>query len=241
MGLDKTLEIGQDSYKEYIMGRFEQSNNSHGSLKDIQILVNEKNNLLDIELKKQLNKEIAVNWGSPLKNDNYSEYRDDDFLNIIGANKISIPLIDFWPKMGPQWDALGSYNDMLFLVEAKAHITELESSGTGASEDSKKLIENSLNDVKKYLNVDAKYNWTGTYYQYTNRIAHLYYLRVLNKLDAYLIFVYFLNDASVNGPKQINEWENGITKLYQAIGLEKNNLFSNYIIDVFIDYNSLKP
>jgi len=154
--------------------------------------------------------------------------------------KLDILLNKFWPKNGPQWDALGKSNDKYFIVEAKANIPELKSPGTEASEKSIKLIEKSLNDVKKYLNVDSSYNWMGMYYQYANRIAHLYYLRVLNNLDAFLIFIYFLNDSSVNGPKSINEWENEIIELQKKIGLKNDNILSNYIFDIFVDYNHLE-
>jgi hypothetical protein len=223
------------------MGRFEQNNNSHGSLKDIQILINEKNNLLNYELNKHFGNKIDVKWVSPLKDDNFSEYRDNDFLNILGLkNDIKIPLSEFWPKRGPQWDALGKYNDIVFIVEAKANIPELKSPETKASFDSKILIKKSLDDVKKYLNINNSTNWMGTYYQYTNRIAHLYFLRVLNNVNAYLVFIYFTNDTSVNGPKTIEEWKHEINELHRIIGLESNNVLSKYIIDVFIDINSIK-
>jgi hypothetical protein len=221
------------------MGRFEQNKNAHGSLKDIQVLVNEKSALINMELKKYFKYDITVNWVSPLKNDNYSEYRDNDFLKVLGINKLDIPLNNFWPKNGPQWDALGKSNDKYFIVEAKANIPELKSPGTGASEKSIKLIEKSLNEVKKYLNIDSSFNWMEMYYQYINRIAHLYYLRVLNNLDAFLIFIYFLNDPTVNGPKSINEWENEIIELQNKIGLKNDNILSNYIFDIFVDYNHL--
>jgi hypothetical protein len=68
-----------------------------------------------------------------------------------------------------------------------------------------------------------------TYYQYTNRIAHLYYLRVLNNINTYLIFVYFLNDTSVNGPKTIDEWIYEISKLHKIIGLKDDNIFQNIL------------
>jgi hypothetical protein len=223
------------------MGRYEQNKNSHGSLKDIQVLINDKKRILDNELNKHLNNEMIIEWVSPLENDNYSEYRDDDFLKVLGIdNKIKVPLNKFWPKRGPQWDALGKYNDNIFIVEAKANIPELKSHGTKASPKSKKLIEKSLNVVKEYLNINNSFNWMDTYYQYTNRIAHLYYLRILNDINAYLIFIYFINDISVNGPKTIDEWKYEISELYKKIGLTDNNILSKYIIDIFVDYNELK-
>ncbi|GMO27306.1 MAG: hypothetical protein Ta2B_07970 [Termitinemataceae bacterium] len=223
------------------MARFEKNNNSHGSLKDLQILINEKSHLINNELKKHLNKKIDIKWVSPIKDDNFSEYRDADFLNLLGINNnLKIPLNEFWPKNGPQWDALGNDNDTIFIVEAKANIPELKSPETKASGDSKILINKSLDSVKEYLNIDKNVNWTSTYYQYTNRIAHLYYLRVINNIKTYLIFIYFINDNSVNGPKTIEEWKHEINNLHKDIGLVNDNKLSEYIIDVFIDCNNLK-
>jgi hypothetical protein len=96
-----------------------------------------------------------------------------------------------WPKGGPHWDALGKHGGEAFLVEAKAHAQELQSGPSRAENAAPvELIGKSLNEVKAYLGVDSSRDWTGRYYQYANRIAHLYYLRVLNNIDAYLAFVY---------------------------------------------------
>jgi hypothetical protein len=223
------------------MGRFQQNENSHGSLRDLQILINEKSCMLDNELEKYFQKKLAVKWVSPLKIDGYSEYRDEDFLDILGIRSIiKTPLHEFWPKNGPQWDALGKYANTIFIVEAKANIPELKSPGTKASNNSKELIEKSLNSVKKYLNVDNSVYWMGTYYQYINRIAHLYYLRLLNKIDAYLIFIYFVNDNTINGPKTIDEWKCEIKELHKKIGLKEDNILSKYILNIYINYNNIK-
>jgi hypothetical protein len=131
------------------MSRVEQKAESHGSLKDIQILINGKEYIINNWLKKYFQNEINIEWVSPLKNDNFSEYRDDDFLKILELDNLKKPLNEFWPKAGPQWDALGKYNNVVFLVEAKANILELRSPGCKASsEKSKYLIKQSLDNVK---------------------------------------------------------------------------------------------
>ena len=38
-------------------------------------------------------------------------------------------------------------------------------------------------------------DWSGTFYQYANRLAHLYLLHELNDVDAWLVFVYFVGDS----------------------------------------------
>jgi hypothetical protein len=125
---------------------------------------------------------MNISWNSPLKADDYAEYRDEDFLRLLVlTNKIKKPLNSFWPNNGPQWDALRINQDgEVILVEAKANIPEMVEPGTGAKNiKSINKIKSSLDDIKKYLNISNSIDWTGTFYQYTNRIAHLYYLRVL--------------------------------------------------------------
>ena len=189
------------------MGRYPQKSNSHGSLKDLQVAINVKKKYLDCEISKVVGKNMNINWKSPLKSDDYAEYRDEDFLEKLGIlNKMKYPLSNFWPNNGPQWDALGVSEDEIILVEAKANIPEMVSPGTKAETDSRRKIENSLNEVKKYMNVSDTIDWTGTFYQYVNRIAHLYYLREKNKIKAHLLFIYVINDITVHGPKTKDEW-----------------------------------
>ncbi|MBU4350350.1 hypothetical protein KJ830_09855 [bacterium] len=189
------------------MSRFIQDSNSHGSLKNLQVAINLKKKYLNAEISKVIGKQMSIDWKSPQKTDKYAEYRDEDFLKKLGKlNEIKYPLIDFWPKRGPQWDALGASGDEIILVEAKANIPEMVSSGTKAGTNSRKKIENSLNEVKKYLSVSDTIDWTGTFYQYVNRIAHLYYLREKNKIKAHLLFIYVINDITVHGPKTKDEW-----------------------------------
>ncbi|GAH84900.1 unnamed protein product, partial [marine sediment metagenome] len=127
----------------------------------------------------------TISWLSPLKEDEFAEYRDTQFIELLGA-KTEKPLENFWPSRGPQWDALARSNTgRLFMVEAKSHIPELISSLRAENEDSIRLIHESLKETKKYLNSSDEADWSRRFYQYTNRLAHLYFLRVLNKLPAY--------------------------------------------------------
>ena len=175
-----------------------------------------------------------------LNSDQFAEYRDEDFLKLLNLeSKIKIPLENFWPKLGPQWDALGLNDETVFLVEAKANIPEIVSPPTGAGPESKSKIIDSFAEVKEYLNINNSIDWTGTFYQYVNRIAHLYYLKILNGIDAYLINIYFLNDKSVDGPTTKEEWNGALTVIKQYLGISKRNKLDKYIFDIFIDTKNL--
>ena len=223
------------------MSSFPQKSNSHGSLKNLQVAVNLKNQFLDAEISKVVGKKMSIDWKSPLQSDNYAEYRDEDFLDKLGIlNKTKFHLKDFWPNNGPQWDALGMCDNEVILVEAKANIPEMVSPGTAAkSAKSINKIKASLDDVKKYLNINNDIDWTGTFYQYVNRIAHLYYLREKNDIKAHLLFIYFINDVTVNGPKSKDEWLGAIQTMECYLGLNKNHKLRKYIHDVFIDVSDL--
>jgi len=224
------------------MGRYPQKSNSHGSLKNLQVAINKKKKYLDAEISKVIGKQMKIDWKSPLSSDEYAEYRDEDFLMKLGILKrMKYPLSDFWPTNGPQWDALGVNGDEIVLVEAKANIPEIVSKGTKAEDSgSRKRIENSLNEVKEYLNVPDSNDWIGKFYQYTNRIAHLYYLQVKNKIKTNLLFIYFINDVTVDGPKTKDEWLGAIQTMECYLGLNKKHKLRKYIYDIFIDVDDLR-
>ena len=163
-----------------------QPQGTRGSLKWIQVLVNQHADLLDRLVHEScgLASDEVIEWVSPLKDDQYAEYRDASFLRRLGVELGQRPLHEFWPRRGPQWDALGRTDQgAVFLVEAKANIPEFVSSASGAkSPTSIALINDSLKEVQRFLRVDTGIDWTGKLYQYANRIAHLYLLRELNRL-----------------------------------------------------------
>jgi hypothetical protein len=118
-----------------------------------------------------------ITWNSPLASDEYAEYRDDAFLTKIGQDSLKDKLHSFWPSFGPQWDALGTQADRVFLVEAKAHIDELFSPPSGAGDVSMEKIRRSLSETANSLGAKPLAPWETTFYQLTNRLAHLYFLR----------------------------------------------------------------
>ena len=213
-----------------------------GSQKWLQIAINEKPNLLNTAILNLLPtlESQDITWFSPIKSDDYAEYRDDDFLkrlNIILPNR---SLYSFWPRRGPQWDGLGkTSNGTVFLIEAKAHISEMQSPASHASAKSLNHIQESLREVKSVLGIQSETDWSGTYYQYTNRLAHLYLLSELNKIPAYLVFVNFINDKEMNGPTHETQWHRAIHELETHLGLPSKHSLSDYILHIYLDISLL--
>lgn len=76
-----------------------------------------------------LDKDLKITWRSPIKEDNFYEYRDD-FLKSLDLN-IEIDdaekqLRNFWPQKGPQWDGIavadGKENSKGLLLLMMVHI-----------------------------------------------------------------------------------------------------------------------
>ena len=117
-------------------------------------------------------------------------------------------------------------------MESKAHVSEVLSPGTSASTKSKTLIERSLKELQSFLRVSPAVDWSAVLYQYTNRLAHLYLLRELNHLRAFLAFLYFVGDREMEGPWTVREWKSAIQVVRGVLGLEDRNRLSKYILDV---------
>ena len=223
------------------MSIVKQPGNGHGSLKDIQELVNKNQDLINNLIKKEFPEMINENiyWKSPLEEDDFAEYRDNDFIDVIGLDRNEIKIQEFWPERGPQWDALATTSESrIILVEAKANIREIVSPPSSAGSKSKTHIDQSLNETKIALGVKNYVDWSGKFYQFTNRLAHLYFLRDLHKKPVYLINIYFIGDKSVYGPDTIGEWKAALQVLYSYLGLTNHKL-SKFMADIFIDVNVL--
>lgn len=224
--------------------RVTQKRATRGSQMYLQQVVNEAQHLIDGAIGPDLGLAgtDTVTWLSPLKHDSYAEYRDDSFLERLGV-PLARPLREFWPARGPQWDGLGrTGRGDLLLVEAKAHVGELLSPPCMASPAPRRRIERSLKQVKRALGVSPACDWTGPCYQRATRLAHLYLLRALNKLPAYLLFVYFLNATDVRGPGTAEHWMGAIDLLESQLRLDRERVqetLGNAVVDVFIDVRDI--
>jgi hypothetical protein len=210
---------------------------SAGSQRWLQIAVARAPELLDAALRRAaaIGASETVFWGTPLAADKFREYRDGAALRCLGIQALSNRrLEDFWPRGGPVWDALGvASGGAKILVEAKAHIAEVASRGSKASTRSLDRIRRSLHEARAYYAPRAKVEWTGSLYQYANRLAFHFLLSKLNGIPSRLVFLDFLNAADVSGPESEAAWM-GATELTHALlglppDLRKFGVFHSYV------------
>lgn len=219
-----------------------QKEGKKGSQKWIQEIIEKFPDILlrHIQQHKKLQGVQNIDWVSPIKEDNFAEYRDTGFLAKLGLEEYSNALSSFWPEGGPQWDALGidTYNRRrVFLVEAKSHISELITICRACHPKSIEQIDSSIQKTQKFLGIKPIIPWTEGFYQYANRIAHLYFMRQIAKVDAFLLFIYFLNDNTLI-PTTKEQWLGALEIQEKLMGLSSHKL-QQFIVKIFIDVKDI--
>ena len=150
--------------------------------------------------------EPGMEWLSPLAGEygTFAEYslgQKNAVSARIGVSDVPGFFDGFWPRRQPQWDGIGIGGDgrILYLVEAKAHVSEMISRLSASDPDSRRLIEHSLRATfETYPGAKDFTVWTDRYYQLANRLA---FLRFLNGRSAELkigevrlVLLNFVND-----------------------------------------------
>jgi len=222
--------------------RFPQGKAEKGSKKWIQNIVNRSPSSLDSRIREGgfLPEGKFISWLSPLATDNYAEYRDAGFLERLDLSAHKEGLLQFWPSRGPQWDALGVQQDLqrCYLVEAKANIPELVSTCQAKDPVSIRRIEESLNITREHFCIDSNLTWLHGSYQYANRLAHLYFLREVAKVDAVLVLVYFLNDPTYL-PTSHEAWQGALTLQKKLMGIS-SHILQKSVCEIFVDTGDIK-
>jgi hypothetical protein len=211
-----------------------QSPAKKGSQHWLQILVNSTPDLLDEKI--GLGK---IRWTSPLSSDDYAEYSDATFLQQLKLNDLHEKLSNFWPNRGPQWDGLGIANDNeAVLVEAKANIPEIFSTCGAKAESSVQKINTSIRATQEHLGIPKNETWLTGFYQYANRLAHLYFLHHLHGIKTHLVFLYVVNDPTHISTSQA-EWS-GALEVQKRIMNLTGHPFAKQIRTVFIDAHEIE-
>jgi len=132
----------------------------------------------------------------------------------------------------------------LVIVEAKAHLKEIESETESGSN---QKIQNAFQETQIYFEI-CNSNWFGKYYQLANRLALVNFLvnNKIRKINASLLYIYFLNGYEKRqienkkmttienkGVEKQEEWEKVIKEEYIDLGI--NDKAKQYISSIFID------
>jgi hypothetical protein len=171
-----------------------------------------------------------------------AELKGLEFLQGEEYRALQEKWAEFWPlgKGVHNWDAAGwlhvKNKRELLLLEAKAHIGEIKSDCGAEKDSSIDKIENAFKEVKTALHVQADRDWMKKYYQFTNRIATLYFLNKHN-IAARLIFVYFNGDIigeSRVSPKTEDGWKDALHEQSEWVGLPEGHALEDRIHKVFL-------
>ena len=187
----------------------------------LRVAVNQRTDLLDglVERAFRLPADDRIEWLSPVELDGFCEYYDESFLERL-REPMRSPLSEFWPASGPRWDGLArTGSGKIILVEAKAYVEEAVDFRSKAGEASRKRISAALAATKQAFRAAPVAHWEEPFYQYANRLAHLYYLRTLNRSNAYLLFICFANAPDVPNPTTVEEWHGAIRIIERSLGL----------------------
>ncbi len=198
-----------------------------GSQKQIQTWVNERAERLSAAVAEALgldpNAAATMRWVSPLRSEGYCEYRDKDFLHALGLDALMPKLAAFWPAGGPVWDALARFDGGCVLVEAKSHVAEIRGGGCKAAGASRARIAAALKCARAAAGANADADWMGPLYQAANRYAHLYFLREIGHVNAYMVNVYFVGDPHPNPlhPTTREDWLAALAVMKAELGLRE--------------------
>lgn len=193
----------------------------------MRVAVNESPAILDAHIRAAFGwpETEAIEWRSPLRDDAYAEYYDETFLERLGIADLKAALKAFWPSSGPRWDALArTASGKLILVEAKAYIEEGVDYRSKASPESLARIRHALEDAKLAYAANPDAPWQSPFYQYANRLAHLYFLADRNDLDAWLVFLCFADAPDVPEPCTKDQWEGARRLTEKCLGLGTHKL-----------------
>lgn len=179
------------------------------------------------------------------------EWKGVDFVDA--ASGVKSAWLECWPQSGnvPNWDAVGRFasdsGTEYLLVEAKAHVEELQCSCTTKEAKNK----GGLDKIKEALETTIKANgfaadvdrWLRPYYQCANRLAHLHFL-IEHGIPARLVFIYFCGDdwggkTLSKGklpicPKGQNEWTDPLQKMHDHLGLKGQSELEKRVHKIFL-------
>lgn len=200
------------------------------------------------ELRKQLHltPDAEIHWldygfdDSMVSGD--KEYKKREFFEMIP--EIFTPEIlsefkkdKFGSKLNQNWDGIFWVGNVVYLVEAKAHIKEIFSDCQSDNRNSLSVIEGNFKETRDFFNIPCDNDWKKTYYQMANRVAFLKLLKSHN-IEARLVNIYFVDgyEKKIKDPDSdkyytIQNKNTSIEEWGKAIKEEENYLGISGLID----------
>ena len=211
-------------------------------------------NFLDSKIKEATKSDSPIEWMDyPVSTKRHSldgEYEGIEFFGHYKDTQGKVKFIQdewvkFWPQKGSSqnWDGIFWQDNILYLVEAKAHLDEMKSpKGTGAKGNGRNKIIDAFYLTCKDKELADK--WADSrYYQLANRLAFAYFCNSIIKINAKLCYIYFINGFK-NGYIQERNcnvgsaavFKQAIEKEYEELQINQNEELKKYILDpIFID------
>jgi len=215
----------------------------------MQFFVNQRPSFLNNAIRQAagIAPQIDIHWRSPLADDEFAEYFDQAFLGRLGITPGKISLRQFWPSGGPHWDGLAlTSNAEVILVEAKANITEFATDARGAeSPTSIHHIKKSLSEVQHFMDIAGNRCrpelWFNAFYQYANRLAHLYFLRELNGIPTHMVFLDIVNDpdSGNDAVKTYYEWKSLVRLAESCLGITPGKPLMKHVHLIHLDVGGI--
>ena len=203
---------------------------------------------LDNQIKKETKSNSPIIW-LDYPNDSERDSLDGEWEGIkflkdqidqIDYKKIEKAWKKFWPSSGraQSWDGIFWQDDTLYLVEAKAHVKEMESE-CKASDESKRTIQDAFMETTNKNEKQAEKWLSSKHYQLANRLAFIHFCNTVCKtigIKAKLCYIMFINGYLPNVSKNVDK-EETFKKAWEAecnaLELTPNQL--NDIVPVYID------
>lgn len=199
-------------------------------------------NFLDSKIKKATGSNSPIEWMDyPVDNSRDShdgEWTDIKFFKLLSQfdfGQISREWDEFWPKRGQSWDGIFLQDGVVYVVEAKAHIKEMEQKCSATSQDSINIIKDAFYFVTG--NKDKANTWYNSkHYQLANRLAFIHFLNKKCGIKAKICYLFFLNGYWINGYKNVKD-ESVFNKAFEeeCNALQLTTEEKAYIVPVVID------
>lgn len=201
-------------------------------------------NFLDSKIKKATGSDSPIEWMDyPV--DDSRDYHDGEWTDVkffkhlpqFDFGQISKEWDEFWPKRGQSWDGIFLQDGVVYVVEAKAHIKEMEQECSAKNDESIGTIKKAFRNVTG--NEDKANTWYNSkHYQLANRIAFVHFLNNKCGIKAKICYLFFLNGYWINKNKNVED-DMAFNKAFEeeCNALQLTTEEKGYIVPVVIDAN----